>query len=193
MSRQQAGRTDATMWAAGISERLDVLYLDTETTGLGNGDEVVDIAVLDNTGRVLLDTLVKPRRSIPADSIAIHGIDDTMVRDAPTWPEVYPLLIELLVTYRHLVVYNADFDRRLIGQSCSAYALAPLQSRWHCAMKRYAAYAGDWNTSFGNYRWVNLGQAVRRLGLNVPADHRAVSDARACRAVVRAMAGLPLN
>ncbi len=193
MVKQQAGRSDAEIWARGICERMDVLYLDTETTGLGNGDEVVDIAVLDNAGRALLDTLVKPRRSIPADSIAIHGISDAMVRNAPTWPEVYPLLIELLVSYRHLVVYNADFDRRLIGQSCAAHALIPPSARWHCAMKRYAAYAGDWNTSFGDYRWVNLGQAVRRLGVNVLADHRAVSDARACRAVVRAMAGLPVS
>jgi len=171
---------------------MDVLYLDTETTGLGDRDEVLDIAVVDNAGRVLLDTLVKPRGSIPRDSIAIHGIDDAKVRDAPTWPDVYPLLTDLLRNYRHLVVYNADFDRRLIGQSCAAHALTPPLARWHCAMKRYAAFAGERNLRFGGYRWVNLSQAVQRLNVTLTPDHRAVSDARACRAVVRAMAGLSL-
>ncbi|MGA7671564.1 MAG: 3'-5' exonuclease [Nitrolancea sp.] len=193
MARQETGRSDAVSWALGICERTDVLYLDTETTGLGDGDEVLEIAVLDNTGRVLLDTLVKPGCVIPRESIAIHGIDEAKVRYAPSWLEVYPLLTELLLSFRHVVVYNADFDRRLIGQSCSANALTPPQARWHCAMKRYAAFAGERNPRYGGYRWVNLGQAVSRLKINVTPDHRAVSDAQACRAVVHAMASLPTN
>lgn len=183
-------QSDAIRWAAAVAERMDVLYLDTETTGLGHADEVVDIAAIDNAGRVLLDTLVRPRRPIPPSSTAIHGIDDRLVRTAPEWPAVYAHLIDLLSTYRHLVVYNADFDRRLIRQTCVAHALHRPQAHWHCAMKQYAAFVGDRSSPYGGYRWFNLSNAVNRLGLSVVADHRAASDAQACRAVVMAMARL---
>lgn len=188
METLEMARADAVTWASSITTRSDVLYLDTETTGLGATDEVIDIAAVDNDGHVLLNTLVRPHRSIPRIATEIHGITDEMVTDAPDWPTVYPQLVGLFSRYRHVVVYNADFDRRLISQSCAVYVLRPAQARWHCAMKRYAEFVGDQSSSFGDYRWFNLGMAVRRLGLTVVADHRALSDARACRAVVDAMA-----
>ena len=140
---RETGQADAVRWAAMITRRSDVLYLDTETTGLGETDEIVDIAVIDNDGRVLLDTLVKPRRPIPAGATAIHRIADHDVVGAPSWPEVYPVLLDALSGHHHVVVFNADFDRRLIQQSCAAHRLAPPVTRWHCAMKQYAAFVGD--------------------------------------------------
>ena len=38
---------------------LKPIYLDTETTGFGQYDEVVDISVVANDGAILNDTLVK--------------------------------------------------------------------------------------------------------------------------------------
>ncbi len=187
---RETGQADAVRWAAMITRRSDVLYLDTETTGLGKLDEIVDIAVIDNDGRVLLDTLVKPQRPIPAAATAIHRIADHHVVGAPAWPEVYPGLLELLDGHHHVVVYNADFDRRLIQQCCATHRLAPPVTRWHCAMKQYAAFVGDLNPQFGDYRWHNLNHAVRRFKLHVVADHRALSDTRACWSVVRAMAAV---
>jgi uncharacterized protein YprB with RNaseH-like and TPR domain len=55
---RESGQTDAMTWAAEITSRADVLYLDTETTGLGNADEIIEISALDNAGRVLIDTLI---------------------------------------------------------------------------------------------------------------------------------------
>ena len=76
-------RAQAIGWAAETIERADVLYLDTETTGLRNSDELVDIAVIDNSGRILLNSLIKPRQSIPRDATAIHGITNQMVLHPP--------------------------------------------------------------------------------------------------------------
>lgn len=41
------------------------IYLDTETTGLDAffGDEIVEIAIIDEKGKVLLNTLVQPLTS----------------------------------------------------------------------------------------------------------------------------------
>ena len=49
--------------------------LDTETTGIGHGHQIVEIAVKDGlTGKVLLDTLVRPTRDIDPKAQAVHGI-----------------------------------------------------------------------------------------------------------------------
>jgi DNA polymerase-3 subunit epsilon len=58
---------------------------------------------------------------------------------------------------------------------------------WHCAMKKYAEFVGQ-PGSYGDYRWHKLGQAVSQLGVQLLPDHSALADARACRAVVEAMA-----
>jgi len=55
---------------------METVYLDTETTGLspGNGARIVEIAILDDDGRPLLDTLVNPDCEIPDEASSIHGI-----------------------------------------------------------------------------------------------------------------------
>jgi DNA polymerase-3 subunit epsilon len=181
-------RAGAIDWALETVRRPDVLYLDTETTGLGDHDELVDIAAIDNNGRVLLNTLIKPRQPIPARATEIHGITDEMVRSAPRWSDIYPRYLDLLASYRHVVVYNADFDQRLIQQTCVSVTLIPPRAKWHCAMKQYAAFAGEPDRYGRGYRWFPLGQAAGRLGVTLVPDHSALADARACREVVRAMA-----
>ena len=64
------------------------IFLDTETTGLDPRAEIVEIALIDHDGAVLLESLVKPTRPIPQDATRIHRITDGMVADAPTAGEV---------------------------------------------------------------------------------------------------------
>src|SRR6185437_1044792 len=49
-------------WARELLTRDDWVVLDTETTGLDAGAEVIDLAVLDRNGTVLLETLLRPLR-----------------------------------------------------------------------------------------------------------------------------------
>jgi DNA polymerase III subunit epsilon len=93
----------------------DYLVLDTETTGLHDG-EIVQIAIINQSGDVLLDTFVKPVYTIPADATRIHGITDAMVKDAPGWADVLPVVYTLL-NGKHVVIYNAVYDRKMMHQS----------------------------------------------------------------------------
>lgn len=184
--RRQA-RAAAIAWASGIVARQDVVYLDTETTGIDGRAEIVEIAVVDGAGQTLLDTLVRPDGIIPYEVIRIHGIDDRMVAGAPRWPEVYPALLDLL-RERVVIVYNADFDFRLVNQMNRRCGFPLLNGNWECAMKQYAGFATDWHARYGNYRWHKLGVALARFGQ--PANgHRARADALACRLVVHGIAG----
>jgi len=77
----------------------DLAYtvFDTETTGFdpAGGDEIVSLgAVRIVNGRLLrqetFDRLVDPQRTVPASSVAVHGITTGMVRGQPTLDVVLP-------------------------------------------------------------------------------------------------------
>ena len=100
----------------------NALILDTETTGLDDDAEVVELAVIDCAGTVLLDTLVRPSGPVPAEAAAIHGITDAMLADAPTWSEIHDRFCDL-VEGRQVVIYSREFDARVISQTARRYGL----------------------------------------------------------------------
>ena len=153
------------------------LVLDTETTGIGPRDEVVQVAVVDTDGEALLYTLVRPTRAIPLDAMRIHGISDGDVMDAPTGADVCRSLPSLL-SGRLLCTYNADFDTRLLAQTARAWRVGLPSYRAECVMKLYAEHAGQWDAARRNYRWHSLEAAVRRCRLGEFQGHDALADAR---------------
>jgi DNA polymerase-3 subunit epsilon len=181
-----AARRAAAAWADRVLRDPYTVFLDTETTGLGRDAEVVDMAVVAGDGRVLLDTLVRPKRRIPEDATRIHGITDWQVQTAPSWAMVHGFLHPLLLG-RRVVVYNAPYDRGVIDGCCAGDDLPPVATTWECAMREYARFRAEPNGRSGGYRWHKLDQACRAFGIT-PGGHRALADAFACRAVVAAMA-----
>ncbi len=178
MNDQRQDRERAADWARQMLADPTVVILDTETTGLGPDAEIVQIAVIDAAGITLLDTLVRPTRSIPPDATRVHGITDAMVAEAPTFAELAPLLYSL-IGGRRVVIYNASYDMRLLRQT----AVATKAGKWpgltaDCAMNAYSEWVGDWSEYHGNYRWQRL----------PGGDHSALGDARATLAVLRVMA-----
>ena len=167
-----------------------VIYLDTETTGFGPRAEIVDIAVVNAAGEVVLESLVQPNRRIPADATAIHGITNADVKNAPAWCELYEDLLRVLAG-RRVIVYNVIFDRQMVNQACDRYALAAPDADWECAMRKYAGFYGNWDAGKRWYRFQKLERAVLAFGAE-PGGHRAAADAIACRAVVLGMAATPL-
>lgn len=163
------------------------MILDTETTGLDGC--IVQIAVIDTQGRVVLDTLVHPQEPIPASATAIHHITDALVEEAPSFGGVFAELSQILAG-RRVVVYNKAFDcgrlwhevYRLHGSDQAVWREADAwlgRCRWQCAMERYSGWVGDAREFDDSYRWQEL----------PGGDHSAVGDCRATLAVVREMAG----
>jgi DNA polymerase III subunit epsilon len=188
--RWAEARTKAITWAMEAIDDPRVIYLDTETTGFGPRAEIVDIAVVNAAGEVVLESLVQPNRRIPADATAIHGITNADVKNAPAWCELYEDLLRVLAG-RRVIVYNVIFDRQMVNQACDRYSLPAPAADWECAMRKYAGFYGNWDAGKRWYRFQKLERAVLAFGAE-PGGHRAAADAIACRAVVLGMAATPL-
>jgi len=151
---------------------VTTLYLDTETTGLSpaRGDAIVEIAIVDDAGRTLMDTLVNPGRGIPFYATRVHGITDAMVAGRPTLGELLPEIRAIVASHRRLVIYNSGFDVPFFPPGC----FDSLEVR--CAMRRFAELQGT--------RFRKLADAAEHAGHRWTGEaHRALADTLAARSV----------
>lgn len=169
------GEVEESKWASEILTHPTAIILDTETTGLDDDAQIVEISIIRISGEVLLNTLVQPTCPISPEASRVHGITDDDVAGAPTWREVWPEVARLIKRAGVVLIWNKDFDRRLMEQSCRAHRLK-LPKWWAgvpfvCAMRAYSRWVGQWSQKHRNWRW----QALR-------GGHRALED---CRAVIQ--------
>jgi len=169
----------------------DIFVLDTETTGLGDDAEIIEIGIINGSGETVMNTLLKPTISIPADATAIHSLTDDDLQNAPVFADVVEEL-EGIIQGNILLMYNAEYDLRLLRQSARKAKirlnLEPAAIR--CVMLEYAEYFGDWDNKHQSWKWQKLSNAIRHTGYE-PAQgmlpHRAIADCVATLHVYRHM------
>lgn len=160
---------------------VPTVWLDVETTGTVPGvDAAVQVALVRFEAQVPVErfsSLINPERTIPAEVVAIHGIDDERVKDAPTIDDVMarPEVLRLLAGAQ-LGAFNAEFDRRFIPPA--ALCVDDKEGwRW------------PWFDSLSWVRFVDrfvrgagrhkLSAACERRGIVLENAHDAASDAQA--------------
>ncbi len=160
------------------------LFLDTETTGLSpsSGADLVEVAIVNDDGDVILNTLVDPGSQIPPEVAAIHGITDSMVSGAPPVAEVRQQVLKL-VRGVELVIYNAPFDTAFfpgIEQTAAATrcCMRRFSDEWPCRV---------WSAEQDGWKRQKLSTAAAHVGHDWQGAgaHRALADALACRTVWR--------
>ncbi len=186
-------QTKAQRWAKALLDKRKWCILDTETTGLDPKDEICQISVITPELPQGWQTYVQPTVPISAEASKIHGITNEQVQDAPTFDQVFLHLMRR-IRDKDLVIYNADFDLRLIKQSLKVHGIQlafPTSDRRQCriftnggsihdAMLWYAQWVGEWNDYFDNYQWQKL----------PGGDHSALGDCKATLGVIRKMAAI---
>lgn len=157
---------------------LNYVIVDTETTGLqlSQGDKVISISgVRIQRGKVqnsgIFNTLVNPGRPIPAESTAIHRIDDSMVADAPTMSEVYQQFVEYLGD-SVLVAHNAAFDKKCLDMAAAEAGLPlinnPVLDTIFLSYALHQEIEGH-----------SLEAIAERMGITIEGRHTSLGDARA--------------
>lgn len=163
----------------------DFLVLDTETTGLGYADEVIEVAAVGPDGDELLSTLVRPRSGgVPPGATAVHGLTMADLIDAPTFAEVYEELTAL-ARGRRVVAWNAPFDERMVRQSATAWGLRARLRGFECAMRAYALARG---LRHGRAKLERAGHETGLLTAHRQA-HRSADDARLALQVLMRVGG----
>ncbi|EAB8175336.1 3'-5' exonuclease [Shigella sonnei] len=158
----------------------NTVYLDTEGTGLDPATEaMLEIAIVDDAGAVLVNTLIAPPAGISSwpEAQRIHGITPTMTAGAPELAQLAPQ-IEAAVCGRDVVIYNAAFDTGFLGP------LLDSARSVQCCMEAWSEHMNEWDSRFGRLRWHRLAAAADSIHFAWPGQkHRALADTLACRAV----------
>ncbi|NWJ82554.1 3'-5' exonuclease, partial [Enterobacter sp. SECR19-1250] len=168
------------------------LFLDTETTGLGNHAEALEIGLTEADGSVVFATRLKPTVAIEPQATSVHGIVEQALTGEPSWPDVAEHLRHIIAS-RPLIIFNAEFDTRILKQTAAAHGDP---AEWlsglavHCAMKLAAGYFGATN----RYGTISLADAASQAALDQEdRAHSAVADARMTARVVSAIAAYHLQ
>ncbi len=168
-------------WARKVmSNKSDYLILDTETTGLGDKDIVIQIAVIDLDGNTIIDSLVKPtkRKTISRDATAIHGIKMRDLQESPHFADVISDLLPHINMGKSIIVYNMEFDSRMMNQTLEQDGVdSTFKFKGYCLMKAYAQFVGQWNPLTKEYKYQRLN-----------GNHTAIGDCLSALEVIKEMA-----
>lgn len=181
-------------WARAIMADEDGwMLLDTETTGTQRDADIMEVAAVTPSGRVLLDTLIRPRQPIPHLVEALTGITGAMVVAAPSFPFAYQHTLWEHLSSRKILAYNVSFDVRMLR----ANILRHCRKQWEpvgsaCLMRAYARFRGETfppgHPQAGRPRPVKLELACQQMGIAHDDAHRALQDCLVSARLLRAMA-----
>ncbi|WP_305910388.1 3'-5' exonuclease (plasmid) [Methylomarinum sp. Ch1-1] len=141
----------------------------------------------DAAGRIHLETRIKPTVPIEDGAAEIHGIDEAALASAPAWPEIAHQVKEL-VAGRPVVIFNAEFDSRIVWQTCAAFG--ETTDWWEVIETRCAMYlAAKAFGSTNRYGSISLATATSIAGISwTGSAHSATADTLATVDLVNSIA-----
>jgi exodeoxyribonuclease X len=147
------------------------VFVDTETTGLGEDAQLLEVAAHAIQGERAFETLVRPTIPIPADASGIHHIVDADVVDAPDRAEALDALLTFFAGDVLLIAHNAEFDRAQLTPELDG-------RRWLCSERLAHHLVPDAPNFKNSTLYYYLG------GTKIVADlHRAAADIAVTRFV----------
>ncbi len=123
-----------------------------------------------------LSVLVNPETQFNEFNVRLHGIDESLVRDSKTLPQIYGWLQNLLDGA--ILVSHTAFDQIALERAAKKYSLRPFQSAW---LDSAAIARRTWPRRYGK------GWSLARIAADLHIEfrhHDAVEDARAAAEIV---------
>lgn len=165
-----------------VAPPLAYAVVDVETTGTDpEADEIVSLAVVrldpDGVETARYATLVRPRRPIPAEATAVHGITDADVADAPALGDVAPPVLEPL-DGAVFAAHNATFDLSMLQHGLAAEGIVYRPAGVACTLDAFRLL----EPLAPSHR---LEAICARHGVLLEDAHEALGDVVATAALVR--------
>jgi DNA polymerase III epsilon subunit family exonuclease len=161
-----------------IAQHIDeatFVVVDVETTGMSAiDDRMTEIAMMKVRNGVLQDefsTLINPLVTISNFITDLTGIDNLMVRDAPTAREIMPNVAEFLEN-SVFVAHNAAFDWGFVSHTARRERGIELENPQLCTVKLSRKILPKLQSK-------SLGPVAEFLDVKIPQRHRASGDAYA--------------
>ncbi|WP_293937748.1 exonuclease domain-containing protein [Sphingobacterium sp. UBA5996] len=156
------------------SKKQEYAIVDIETTGgHAKSSRITEVAIVIHDGNQVLErweTLVNPGKEIPNSIFALTGIDNDMVKDAPTFEEVAERIYAMLKD-RIFVAHNVNFDYSFIR-----FQLQESGFEWSAIKLCTVRYARKIKPGLLSY---SLGRLCDYLDIPIENRHRAGGDADA--------------
>lgn len=157
-----------------------ILCFDVETTGLSREeDEILQLSIVDGTGKTVFNEYVKPTRHESWDGAeAIHGISPNDVADKPTIEEYRDILNDIFKDAKLLVGYNNKyFDNAFLKKAGVQF---PEDIKMYDVMLKFAPIYGEWNEMRQDYKWQKLAKCAEYYGFHGDGQfHDSLEDVRA--------------
>lgn len=153
-------------------DELCFTVVDVETTGLNaaTGDRVCEIALLrTRAGQEVarFEALVHPQQRMPPEAMAVHGISDTMLTEAPPFAMILPT-VQAFLQDTIVVAHNARFDVGFLQQE---WALAGLTLPTVVAVDTLVHAQARYHFAHNS-----LSAITTELGIAMLPAHRAMAD-----------------
>lgn len=119
--------------------------------------------------------LINPQTYFQSFCVAVHGLTENDVKDAPTFDEVWQDLTPMLKGAEFLVAHNASFDKSVLYKSCKRYNITPPVHNFTCSIKAAKSFC-----KLPSYK---LNNVCNHLDIELN-HHEALSDALACAQIM---------
>ena len=164
-------------------QRRKVLFFDLELTGVYNHDEILSVSIVDGTGEIIMDTLIRPiHKKKWKRTEKIHGITPEMVVDAPTLEEVTPRLKELFDDAENIIAYGISTDYSHIKYIYDTEEeREALHKKARCAANEFVRFQTE---HYPDLTHASLSDAMERLEISWEGvAHTSIADTIGCAKV----------
>jgi len=157
-----------------MSNKKEVeIVIDVETTGLDyTREKIIEFAgVKLINGKIVqrFETLINPKQHIRKSSMAIHGITEDMVANAPVEEEVFPEILDFIGDDT-LVAHNAIFDFSFLNRTSKRLYDKPLANKYVDTQEMFKEVHPQ-SDSCG------LEALMNKFNVEFETRHRAMADA----------------
>lgn len=165
-------------------KRERVLFFDLELTDVYDHDEILSISITDGTGKVIMDTLVKPiHKKSWNRTQKIHGISPEMVKDAPVLTDLIPRLKEIFAGADALIAYGVSTDYSHIKYIYKTEReREELKKKTRCAAREFVRFQSE---HYPDLVHASLSDAMALLGIDWGdgVAHTSIADTIGCAKV----------
>ncbi|GGB10512.1 hypothetical protein GCM10007190_18170 [Macrococcus hajekii] len=150
----------------------EFIALDFETAN-GQPASICSVGMVKVQGNMMTETfytLINPETYFSKGNIAVHGIRPEDIEDAPTFPEVFPYMMDFIGDLP-VVAHFARFDMNVLYQSIERYELDIPQLPYFCSCNMARKTVKNHSYSLKNM--------MQFYNLDFHGHHHALNDAKA--------------